>query len=832
MTFHNLQGLTLDEVLTRQRSEGANELNFSEERHFLVIAKDILKDPMFLLLLGAGLIYFVLGDKQEATALMGFVVIIVGVTIIQERRTEKALLALRDLASPRALVIREGNAQRIAGREVVVDDVVVLSEGDRIPADGQIIEAHDLFVDESMLTGESTPVSKFKEQIVYAGTLVVKGKALITVTHIGLHTELGRISHSLSEIKEEPSPIQKEVSQMTQRLALMAGVLCMLLTLSYWIIIGGWLKGLLAGITLAMAILPQEFPVILIIFLTLGARRIAKERVLTRRLNTIETLGETTVLCVDKTGTLTKNQMVLSGLCVGTELYHVQQHTTETLPETYHALLEYAVLASDVHSREPMELSFQQFMSQHLGETEHIHTDGLLLHEYSLTPDLLAMTRLWDLSVKGNHTVAAKGAPEAIIDLCHLNQQDAQSIMHAVSAMAELGWRVLGVAKAEQKIDQQIPHHQHDFDFTWLGLVGFEDPLREGVSQAITQCHRAGIRVVMITGDHPHTAATLAHQAGIHPTTTLTGKELEQLSTATFTERVRSINIFARVSPQQKLKIVDALKAQGEVVAMTGDGVNDAPALKSAHIGIAMGKRGTDVARESASLVLLEDDFNAIVSAIKQGREIFFNLRQALLYILSVHIPVIGLSVLPVFFKLPSILMPMHIAFLELLIGPLSSMVFEAHTEGEKIMIQPPRPATEKLLSKHHLFTSVISGMVITLIIFLLFVALLEYGITDREARTVTFFLLVLSNLAYLLATEKERCLHFSKSQLLWSVVLSTLAIVLLLICVPDLSQLFLFSRLSSLSQLVVGLMGLLLCVYYWQINKINVKWLNHTKQK
>lgn len=747
MTSEFPPGLSHKDAAARLASEGPNELSTDQRRTFLAIAGEVVREPMFLLLLGAGAIYLAMGDAHEAVILLGFVIIIMVITILQERRTENALEALRDLSSPRALVIRDGVPTRIAGREVVREDLLFLVEGDRVPADGVVLQAHELAADESMLTGESETVTKFADSgQVFAGTLIVRGQGLIRVTAIGTRTGLGRIGKSLQDISLESSPLREEIALLTRHLALIGVGLCLVLALLYWTLRGGWLDGLLAGITLAMGILPQEFPVIMIVFLALGARRIASQRVLTRRLNAIETLGETTVLCVDKTGTLTQNRMTVTALSVTGQLLETANLASSELPEVYHELLEYAVLASEIDPHDPMELAFQGFAREYLANTEHLHPDWALAREYELSPELFAMSHLWRNDSGKHDVVATKGAPEAIADLCHLQEEARQRLSHQAELMADRGLRVLGVAKAKYSVNHDWPSIQHDFDFEFIGLIGLADPLRSEAANAVAECHRAGIRVVMITGDHPRTARAIAGSAGIDSSTLLTGDELAAMDAATLAQYIASVNVFARVTPQQKLTIVEALKVNGEVVAMTGDGVNDAPALKAAHIGIAMGKRGTDVAREAASLVLLEDDFTAIVAAIRLGRRIFANLRQALVYTLAVHIPIIGLSILPLFFGLPLILAPIHIAFLELIIDPACSIVFEAEEGNPRLMKQPPRSPAEPLVSVPQFALSLAQGTLVTLAAGTTYWWYLSNNAMAEEARALAFIVLVTAN--------------------------------------------------------------------------------------
>ena len=504
-------GMDASLAAARLRDEGPNELGLSQRRTLRDIAWEVLREPMFGLLLGAGAIYLAMGDTREALILLGFVFIIMGITALQERRTDKALDALRDLSSPRALVLRGGQAVRVPGREVVREDVLLLAEGDRVPADGVLLQAHELATDESMLTGESEAVPKQASTgRVFAGTLVVSGQGLVRVDAVGRQTEMGRIGVSLQTITLAASPLRDEVARLTRRLVVIALMLSVALMALFWLLRGGWLEAMLAGITLAMGLLPQEFPVIMIVFFALAARRLAAQQVLTRRLNAIETLGQTTVLCVDKTGTLTRNRRAVATLAIDGEELDTESLPPGDLPETFHALLEVALLASETEPHDPMEQALHRLAADHLAGTEHLHPQWTLARKYELSPELLAMSHLWRSATEPHDVVASKGAPEAVAALCHLPDARRERIMAHAARLADRGLRVLGVARATHRNDQDWPGVQHDFAFEWVGLVGFADPLRPEVPEAMAQCRRAGIRVVMITGDHPRTARAIA----------------------------------------------------------------------------------------------------------------------------------------------------------------------------------------------------------------------------------------------------------------------------------------------------------------------------------
>ena len=838
-----LTGLSEAEVAVRLRQHGYNELPSSKGRSIFATAWDVVREPMFLLLLACGTIYLLLGDVQEAVMLLGFVFVVLGITLYQERKTERALEALRDLSSPRAMVIRGGERKRISGRDVVPDDLVVLAEGDRVPADSVILSCNSLSIDESLLTGESVPVRKVawdgvREMtrpggedlpFVFSGTLIVQGQGIAQVRSTGIHTEMGNIGKALQTVQIEGTRLQTEVGLLVRRVAILGLALCMFVVVLYGLTRGNWLQGVLAGITLAMAMLPEEFPVVLTIFLALGAWRLSKIKVLARHVPVIETLGSATVLCVDKTGTLTVNRMSIRKLAVDGTVLDVEQQADQALPEEFHEIVEFGILASQRDPFDPMEKAFHDLGNARLAETEHLHADWTLERGYSLSPDLLAMSHVWKSPTGQEYVLATKGAPEAIADLCHLSAEQTKAIGEQVAAMAQDGLRVLGVAKGVFG-QQALPGEQHDFTFEFLGLVGLADPVRPTVPAAVEECYTAGIRVVMITGDHPTTAKSIARQAGIKPVDEIiTGPELEKLDEAELQLRVQTINVFARMVPEQKLRLVNALKANGEVVAMTGDGVNDAPALKAAHIGIAMGGRGTDVAREAASLVLLDDDFASIVHSVRMGRRIYDHLQKAMTYIVAVHVPIAGMSIIPVLLGGPIALMPVHILFLELVIDPACSVVFEAEPEDADLMNRPPRNPTLPLFGGRLLGLGLLQGASGLLIVLAIYLSALWGWLNASDAIALSFTTLVVANLGLIFAnrswTRTIWATLRTPNAALWWVIGGTTFFLGLALYVPFLRDLFHFSTLH-LNDLALCLAGGVASVIWFEGLKLfKQKW-------
>jgi Ca2+-transporting ATPase len=821
----NLKGLSHKEASEILQKEGYNELPSSKPKSILKIAFGVVKEPMFLLLVACGTLYLLLGDLQEGLMLLSFVFFVMAIEFYQEKKTEKALDALKDLASPRALVIRDGETIRIAGKEVVKGDIVVLQEGDRVPADALVQKNNNLLADESLLTGESVPVRKreWKEgddfcipggeeiPVVYSGSMIVQGNGLVKVYATALNTEIGKIGKALDSVKEEPTQLKSEMSTLVKRLAFIGIFLCILVITIYTITRGDLLKGFLAGITLAMAMLPEEFPVVLTIFLALGAWRMSKKSVLTRKPSAIETLGSATVLCTDKTGTLTQNKMTVTRLFNGTDFSGIV--SGDLFPESFHKIIEYGILSSQVNPFDPMEKAIINIGDRFLQNTEHLHADWIMEKEYPLSKDLLAMSRVFSHTGTKEQVIAVKGAPEAIFDLCHLKGDKISYYEKAVAEMASEGLRVLGVARATI-ISTELPALQHDFDLEFVGLIGLSDPIRINVPDAVKECYNAGIRVIMITGDYPVTAINIGKEIGIkNPEQVITGHELKEMTEDELCDRLKDVNIFARVVPEQKLKIVNALKKNREIVAMTGDGINDAPALKASNIGIAMGEKGTDVAREASSLVLMDDNFASIVGAVKMGRKIFDNLQKALGYIFAIHVPIAGLSLIPVLFAdLPLILWPVHIVFLELIIDPACTLIFEGEKEEEYVMSRPPKNINEPFFGAKKILLSCTQGIGILVISLFVYFIGLKVGYSEKSVRTLTFVTLIVSNIAVILSNRSWTAGFFSilftpNKAVTW-IVGGAIIFLLLILNIPFLLDMFQFEKIGFFEFLVCAVSG------------------------
>lgn len=772
-----MTGLTASEAALRLQRDGPNSLPQPEKRSRLAIVGKVLKEPMLLLLLGATGVYLLIGDATEALLLGLSVLVVIGLTVYQEEKAEHALQALRELGNPRARVIRDGVPQSVESREVVVGDVLLVAEGDRLSADARVLESFDLQVDESLLTGESLPVARPAAttgytELLHASTLVVRGHGTAEVVAIGAETAVGRIGVALHGIRIEQTPLQRELRRVVLLFALLAFASCVLVVGLYMATRGGWLDALLAGLTLAMANIPEEFPVVLTIFLALGAWRMAQRAALVRRMPAIEALGATTVLCVDKTGTLTENKMrVVEVLSAGESTGTDQLHSAGAL-----SVLRIAALACPANSIDPMDVALQTAW-----RTSQV--DGPAsrpVKEYGFSPQYPVVAVAWTEPSAGV-LVACKGAPETIIALCGAPAAAATVWLANVEAMAARGLRVLAVASSHRDGGDALPADVHGFAFAYAGLIGFADPLRDGVADAVAEAHAAGVRVVMLTGDHLQTARAIAAQAGIvDPGTVVLGSALEDAQGIASALRLQA-NVYARVKPEHKLALVRALKEAGETVAMTGDGVNDAPALMAAHVGIAMGLRGTDVAREAASIILLDDNFVTVVQAIRQGRLVYDNIRRAVRYILAVHVPITGLAVLPLLTGGPLVLLPLHVVFLELVIDPACSFVFEREPAAPDLMGRPPRPASTRMFDAATLTNSLLAGAVMFLAVLAVHGFARWQSLPDAQSGSLAFTALVAGNVSLILLYRQGDTLLKTlrmRNTAFWIVVFAALGVL------------------------------------------------------
>ncbi len=807
-------GLSATAAALKLAADGPNELPGNAPTSNLLLLRQVLTEPMFLMLLAAGSIYFALGDRTEALLLLGFVVLVIALTWLEQHKTQRTLESLRDLSAPRALVIRDQQTLRIAARDLVCGDIIILREGDRIAADATLLSGQ-LAVNESLLTGEAMPVQKMTRQqhqdasvpaaavagaaadvaadvsTLFASTVVVSGLGQAVVHATAGATAVGQIGKDLAKSQIQPSALQTASGQLVRRL----GVLALLIALCQVLLAWGWdqqplLPSLLSGIALAMAILPEEIPVILTVFLAMGAWRLAQQKVLTRRVAAVESLGAVSVLAVDKTGTLTLNQMQVAALAIPTGQDSAEQFSpadAKSLPEAFHSLTEFAMLATPGDPFDPMEQAIQQFSDRWLAGTEHVRDGRQPEREYPLSADILAMTKVFAGNTPRQYVLAAKGAPEAIADLCHLTPAQCGQIQTQVHAMAQRGWRVLGVARGlwEQASgrDSGWPESQHQFDFSFCGLVALADPPRPEVPAAIAECRQAGIRLLMLTGDHADTARAIAAQIGLSERPeVLTGVDLAALDDTALSARLHKTDICARLQPSDKLRLVTLLQQQGEVVAMTGDGVNDATALKAADIGIAMGQRGTDVAREAAALVLLDDSFSRIVSAIRQGRRIYDNIGKATQFTFAVHMPIIALALVPALLHWPALLLPVHIVLLELIINPACSIIFEAEPGATDLMQRPPRDLHTSPFSLHQLGQGLLQGAGIAMILLGMYGWLLaRHGAGVRSSSLIVLMLLLSVFLLILANRDRSRpALSGLFSQNRWVMRLALIMILLL----------------------------------------------------
>jgi len=804
----NMEGLSEREAALLLSKFGLNELPAEKKGSLFDSAVKVVREPMILLLILAGVISFVLAERVDGMLLISTVFIIIGISLFQERRTETALSALRSLSAPQALVIRSGKRIRIPTKEVVPGDLIQLLEGDRVPADAEIIDLKYLVLDESLLTGESVPVTKNLGDQVFTGTLVVRGHGIAIVRTTGKSTELGRIGSSLSGMKEQLTRLQLSISRIVKGIGIGALLTVTFVIAVYGVTRGNWLEGALAGIAVAMALIPEELPVILTIFMTLGAWRMTKVGVIVRRTATIEALGSVTVLCVDKTGTLTKNEMKIEELKL---LNGDTWNASSAINPEFEELISIGSLATPTVAFDPMDLAFKTL------ETSNRLASYKSLSEIPLSKERLIYTHVWQ---KENRViVAAKGAPEHIARICGLNETQLNSFHDLVATSASHGFRVIAVAKMELSESEFRSKKIDEIGLQFLGFSLLRDPIRDGVPDAINLCRAAGIRTIMITGDHPATAIAVANEIGIPSSSFMTGEILSQASDSDLREKVKSVSIFARVTHDHKLRLINALKTNGEIVGMTGDGINDAPALRAADIGIAMGGRGTDVAREASDMIITDDNFVSIVSGIKRGRTIFSNIKKAIIYVIAIHVPIFGMAIIPILNPLwPLVFLPALIAFHEIVIDPAASIVYEVEQSDPEIMNQKPRAATASLISRLDFLYSVLQGLSVFALVAIIYFVSLGNGSSDNRVRSLTFGTLLISNVILIMINRSRdltiyRTVFKIKNVAAPWIALLAISILLILINVRVFREAFDLELLAISDYLILaGLSYLSLC--------------------
>jgi len=824
-------GLTDDEVLRSRSLSGSNGITTKNERVFARLLLDIVKEPMFILLVIACTVYFIVGQYQEGFIMLAAILVVTGISIFQEYRSRNAVEALKKMSAPLAKLVRNGKTSMVPTADIVVNDLLVIEEGEIVSADGRIVSANDLSVNESMITGESLPVMKAAgpASFVYRGTLVTSGSAMVNVTAVGQKTMFGKIGISLREIGVERTPLQKQIRVFVRYMIWIGAGAFLLVFLYNFFESRNFMHALMHGLTLAMSVIPEEIPVAFSTFMALGAFRLLKHNVIVRQPVYVETLGSATVICADKTGTLTQNQMNIAALYDARSKEVIDPKDTATLPAE---LIEYAMWSSETQPFDPMEKALHQLYERSAATDKR--KDSKQVHEYPLGGTPPMMTHLFSLP-GGEVLIAAKGAPEGILRQCNLSIAELKHIEEQSLTFAKKGYRVLGVGKGAWE-GRKWPVAQEDFAFHFLGLIAFHDPPKENITQTLQAFDKAGIRVKMITGDYAETAMAIAGQVGLpHNHEVLTGKEVLQLGNESLRQKVMEVNVFARMFPEAKLKVIDALKENGEVVAMTGDGVNDGPALKAAHIGIAMGQRGSEVAKSAASLILVDDDLGHMVDAVALGRKIYDNLKKAIQYIVSIHIPIILIVVLPMLlsWNFPDIFSPVHVIFLELIMGPTCSIVFENEPMEAGTMSRPPRPLLSSFLSGKQLLFSMIQGLMITAACLGTGYYYMNAHADEATVRTTIFITLLFSNI---LLTLVNRSFRYSvittlgyRNRLVPVITGTTLLCIAAFLYVPFARQLFNLKTLP-IPILLTCLAAALAGTFWVEVRKVLIKHKDHVQ--
>jgi len=820
----NLIGLSDEELNNSRNTFGYNQATVLKKGSWYTMLLDILKEPMLLLLIAVSVIYLIVGNYSEALFMFGAIIAVSGISFYQDNRSKKALEALEKLNEPLSTVIRNGEIRQISTREIAVGDLCIVEEGQIINADGRIVHSNDFSVNEASLTGESYSVFKSadsEDREVYSGTLVVSGLAVFKVEQIGSDTKLGKIGQSIYDIKEESSPLHIQITKFVKRMAAI-GITVFLIVwgYSFWQS-GNLLESLLVGLTLAMSILPEEIPVAFTTFMALGAWKLMKEGIIIKRSSVIETLGSTTVICTDKTGTITENTMQLPMLLdfKTNRVFEASQFHSPDLAE----LIQYAMWSSEPVPFDPMEKTIHQVYEQ--TQSKDQRKDFHMIHEYPLEGKPPMMTHIFE-DASGNRIIAAKGAPEAFLEISHLSESEKEQLRQQIKDFGKQGYRVLGVGKGHFE-GTSFPEKQQDFFFEFLGMTVFYDPPKKGIQKVFQQIYDAGIKVKVITGDNADTTKAIAQQAGIiDETIPVNGADIVQLSTDEIIALTRKTTLFTRMFPQAKLATVNALKQDGEVVAMLGDGVNDAPALKSAHIGVAMGNKGTEIAKAAALMVITNDDLGKLITAIAAGRRIYANIKKAIQYVISIHIPIILTVSLPVLLGwiYPHILTPVHVIFLELIMGPTCSIVYENEPMEKNTMLQKPRKMTETFLNFNELGISIIQGLIITVGVLWMYQYAVQEGQDEKTTRAMVFTTMIVSNVFLCLVNRSFVYSLFesmkNKNKLFPMIIGVTLVLLFAILYIPAFADFFQLSSLSfqelGFSILVAGVSVLWFEIYKW----------------
>jgi Ca2+-transporting ATPase len=816
------KGLTDEEVTVSRAKYGTNTLDRTGSKNIFHILAGVFKEPMMILLAAACSIYFFTGETGDGIIMLAAIFIVAGISIYQETKSESAIKALKKLTQPLTNVMRNSQKTEISSEEIVVGDIMIIEEGQSISADAKIIESNDLSVDESILTGESFSVEKVPgSDEVYMGTNVASGFGYTEVISVGMNTKIGKLGKTLESIKKEDTVLQKQINNFVRRMAFIGFVAFLFVWAYNYYDSGDIIHGLMHGLTLAMAVLPEEIPVALTTFMALGAYHLLKYNILTKQPQTVEALGSATVICTDKTGTLTENKMKV------TEIYNFRddkiiEYTDKDLQdESNRELINYSKLSSEPEAFDPMETAIEELFED--AGDKNIFNNLSMIKEYPLSGKPPMMTHIY--SDGKTIITSCKGAPEGIINISDLADEEKEKIHLVVNKFAEKGLRVLGVAKADFQ-SRDFPADQRNFKWQFLGLIALSDPPKKNIKEVINDFYRSGIEVKMITGDYPVTAKSIGRQIGLkNPDRVLTGEEIIHMSDKELQDSVQGINIFARMLPEAKLKIVNALKADGEVVAMTGDGVNDGPALKASNIGIAMGKKGSEIAKQEASLILVDDDLSNMVKAVALGRKIYSNLKKAIRYIISIHIPIISIVTFPLIlgWKYQNIFMPIHVIFLELVMGPTCSIVFENEPIEKDILDQKPRKLSTKFFSFKELAVSMIQGLVIAFGLMGILYYTIQYGISEEISRTMIFTSLLFSNIFLTYTGRSERYSIFTtlkySNKLLYIITLITIVILILSLTVKPVIAVFNFDSLT-IDQLLISIAVSFISVIWIEVYK------------